>query len=174
MVGVVIPAYKRKDCLRKTLTSLTLQTKKSFYVVIVDDHSPEPLKDVVQEFKGKFHLKYIYLEENGGPGVARQAGLNYCYDKGFNFVVFLDSDDYLFPHALARLYREINLNGADIASANFCVENDKGRNLLTQAKNRTFVHAKMYRTTFLKENNIAFSSLSKLANSSSISLIFSF
>ena len=156
MVAIVIPAYKRKECLRKTLFGLTLQTKKSFYVVVVDDHSPEPLIDVVNEFKYKMHIKYIYLQKNGGPGVARQAGLEYCYEQGFEFVMFLDSDDYLFPHAVARLSYEISTNKANIVSSVISLENSMGIKHEIAETNKTFIHGKIYRTSFLKDNNITF------------------
>lgn len=159
MVGIVIPAYKRKECLRKTLISLTLQTKQSFYVVVVDDCSPEPLKDVAEEFNTRLHIKYIYLEKNGGPGLARQAGLNYCYEKNFEFVVFLDSDDYLMPHGLARLNHEINISGADVVSSSIFCETSPHENKIIDANNKTFVHGKIYRTSFLKKNNIKFPSI---------------
>lgn len=159
MLGVVIPAYKRKDCLRKTLQSLTLQTKQSFYVIVVDDHSPEPLKDVIDEFKWKLHIKYIYTEQNGGPGVARQIGLNYCYEKNFDYVVFLDSDDLLFPQAIARLDQEIHFNDADLVSFSFWSEDKKTGGKKVEAKNKTFIHGKIYRTEFLLNKNITFPAL---------------
>ena len=84
MLGIVIPAYKRKDCLRQALQSLCYQTYRKFFFILVDDHSPEPLKDVVEEFDNRLHIIYRYAEENGGPGVARQIGLNLCYEKNFD------------------------------------------------------------------------------------------
>ena len=159
MIGVVIPAYKRKECLRKTLQSLVLQTKKNFYVVVVDDHSPEPLEDVIKEFKWKLHLKYIYAETNGGPGAARQIGLNYCYQQGFEFVVFLDSDDLLFPHAIARMEQEIHFTQADIVSFAFWKEDKRKKGKKVSAENKTFVHGKIYRTDYLQTNNITFPNL---------------
>lgn len=159
MLGVVIPAYKREESLRQTLTSLTLQTKKSFYVIIVDDHSPTPLMDVAKEFKSKIHIKYIYLSENKGPGFARQIGLNYCYEHNFKYVVFLDSDDFLFPHALAKLYYEINTTNADVVSSTIEMDLGDGKTGNIQADNETFIHGKIYRTEFLKKNNITFPQL---------------
>ena len=159
MLGIVIPAYKRKDCLRKTLQSLVLQTKQSFYVVVVDDHSPEPLKDVVDEFKWKLHIKYIYAEQNGGPGVARQIGLNYCYEKNFDYVIFLDSDDLLYPQAVARLDYEAQLSKSDIVSSGFWIEGKETGGRRVTEKNKTFVHGKIYNIDFLKRNDITFPDL---------------
>lgn len=159
MTGVIIPAYKRPDCLRKALTSLTLQNYTSFYVVVVDDHSPEPLKEVVDEFKKKLHIKYIYTEKNGGPGVARQIGLEWCYEKKFEYVMFMDSDDLVFPHTIAMLNNAIHINDADFVSSSIWKENVFGLGEIVEYGNIVFLHGKYYKTSFLKENNISFSTL---------------
>ena len=122
MLGIVIPAYKRKDCLREALESLTVQTMKRFFVVVVDDHSPEPLESVIDEFSDRLNIKYIYAEKNGGPGAARQIGLEACYKAGFDLVMFMDSDDMLYPQAAARLTHEINHNSTDMISSGIWVE----------------------------------------------------
>ena len=80
MLGIVIPAYEREDCLRGALDSLITQMRKDFTVFVIDDHSPKPLEAVVNEYKDKLNIVYIYAEENGGPGAARQLGLNKCYE----------------------------------------------------------------------------------------------
>lgn len=159
MLGIVIPAYKRKDCLRQALQSLCCQTYKKFFVIVIDDHSPEPLKDVVEEFDNRLHIIYRYAEENGGPGVARQIGLNLCYEKNFDLVMFLDSDDMLYPHAVARLTYEINHTMYDIVSSAIWSEEKGGTGETIVADNKTWMHGKIYRTAYLKENNISFPSM---------------
>ena len=156
MLGIVIPAYKRKDCLRQALQSLCSQTYKKFFVIVVDDHSPEPLKDVVEDFDNRLHIIYRYAEENGGPGAARQIGLNVCYEKNFDLVMFLDSDDMLFPHAIARLTDEINHSMSDIVSSKIWCEGRNGGGTDITADNKTFLHGKIFRVNYLKNNNIVF------------------
>jgi glycosyltransferase involved in cell wall biosynthesis len=156
MLGIVIPAYKRKDCLREALESLTVQTMKRFFVIVVDDHSPEPLEDVVNEFTDKLHIKYIYAEENGGPGAARQIGLEACYKAGFDLIMFMDSDDMLYPQAIARLTHEINHNSTDMISSGIWVEKRYEPGWPLPAENKTWLHGKIFRTQYLKDNNIYF------------------
>ena len=156
MLGIVIPAYKRKDCLRQALQSLCYQTYKKFFVIVIDDHSPEPLKEVIEEFDNKLHIIYRYAEVNGGPGVARQIGLNLCYEKNFDLVMFLDSDDMLYPHAVARLTHEINHTMHDVISAAIWSEDKNGTGDMIPADNKTWMHGKIYRTSYLKNNNIQF------------------
>ena len=159
MLGVIIPAYKRRDCLREALESLCNQTFKRFIVIVVDDHSDEPLKDVVHEFDDKLLIVYKYAEENGGPGAARQIGLEICYNNNIDLVMFLDSDDVLCPQAIARLTYEINHSNADIISSAIWAEDGYGTGDIISAKNKTWLHGKIYRTSYLKNNNIVFPSI---------------
>ena len=156
MLGIVIPAYKRKDCLREALQSLCYQTCKQFSVIVVDDHSPEPLKEVVEEFDNKLHIIYKYAEVNGGPGAARQIGLNICYEKDFDLVMFLDSDDMLFPHTVERLTKEINRSMSDVAASKIWNDYGNGGGRELSADNKTFLHGKIFRVSYLKSNNITF------------------
>lgn len=156
MLGIVIPAYKRPECLREALWSLVSQTNKKFFVIVVDDASPEPLEPICKEFEKLLHIKYVRQNENGGPGIARQAGLELCYKANFDLVMFLDSDDKLYPHAIARLTYEINHNMADLASSAIWSEDKNGTGNIIEANNKTWLHGKIFRTSYLKNNNICF------------------
>lgn len=159
MLGIVIPAYKRPECLEGALESLVNQTFKRFITIVVDDHSPEPLEPVVNKFKDKLHIIYKYAEENGGPGVARQIGLEICYKLNLDLVMFVDSDDKLYPQAAARLTQEINRTFCDMISANFYNEGPQGAGSVNSPTNKTWLHGKIFRTSFLKNNNVAFTKL---------------
>lgn len=157
MLGIVIPAYKREDKLKEALESLCGQTVKNFITIVVDDHSPVPLKSVVDKFRNKLHIIYIYAESNGGPGAARQLGLEKCYENKYDQVMFLDSDDKLFPHAVARLTHEMQISDADIVSSNIWREEANLRTgLIYKKDNKTWVHGKIYNVAYLQKNNIRF------------------
>lgn len=156
MLGVVIPSYQRKECLREALQSLVSQTFKRFFVIVVDDHSAEPLESVVNEFQNQLHIIYKYAEVNGGPGAARQIGLEICYKMNLDLVMFMDSDDMLYPHAIARLTQEINRTGNNVISSKFYSEGKQGAGEVISSENKTWLHGKIFRTKYLKENNITF------------------
>ena len=159
MVGIVVPAYKRRDTLRAALQSLALQTRKDFTVIVVDDHSPEPLLDVVNEFKDTLKIVYKYAEVNGGPGAARQIGLEECYALGVKYVMFLDSDDMYFPHAIERLVHEMELTGCSMISAAIWQEHVEGGGAMIQSDNETWLHGKIFQAAYLKEYEISFPKL---------------
>jgi glycosyltransferase involved in cell wall biosynthesis len=133
-----------------------VQTNKKFFVVVVDDASPEPLEPVVKEFENKLHIRYLRQEENGGPGVARQTGLDFIHDRNIDFVMFLDSDDMLYPNAVDRLSYEINIGMKDFISSAIWGEQNKSTGYLLNADNRTWLHGKIFRVKYLYDNNIVF------------------
>lgn len=155
---LIMPAYKRPECVRRALTSLTLQTYKDFKTVIVDDCSPESLENVVNEFSNILDIEYIRLEQNGGPGVARQQGMDWAMKKNFEYIMFMDSDDLLFPQTVARLYFEITETGCDVISSKIWHEDEiPGRpGMIIEADNRTWLHGKIFRLSFLEKNEIKF------------------
>jgi glycosyltransferase involved in cell wall biosynthesis len=159
MLAIVIPAYKRPECLRQALESLTVQTNKKFFVVVVDDASPEPLEPVVKEFENKLRIRYLRQEENGGPGVARQTGLDFVHKHNIDLIMFMDSDDMLFPNAVDRLTREINRSMQDVISSGIWAESKQGHGNSLHAKNRTWTHGKIYRVKYLIDNDIRFPTL---------------
>ena len=86
--SIIIPVYNRPDEAEELLESLTRQTQKDFEVIIVEDGSVSPCKEVADKYSGSLDIKYFF-KENGGPGPAR----NYGVDKAQGeYVLILDSD----------------------------------------------------------------------------------
>jgi glycosyltransferase involved in cell wall biosynthesis len=107
--SIIIPVYNRPDEVDELLQSLTEQTVKDFEVVIVEDGSKTPCKDVVDKYVGELHLIYYY-KENGGPGPARNYGVERA--KG-DYVLILDSDCVLPPTYIEAIEAELNSNPCD-------------------------------------------------------------
>lgn len=158
MLAVIIPAYNRPDCLREALQSVASQTKKMFFTVVVDDVSTDDIKTVCDEFEDKLHLIYLRREENGGPGMARQTGLDWCVQRNIESVIFLDADDLLFPNAVQRLSYELNHTLQDIVSSPISVEEKNGcGDIINPGKAANiWMHGKIFRLSFLVKNNICF------------------
>ncbi len=156
MLGIVIPAYNRSDCLREALNSLTCQTNKKFFAVVVDDCSTEDIQSVVNEFNDKLHTVYLRQETNQGPGAARQRGLEWVSEHNMDLIMFMDSDDMLYPNAVDRLTREINRGMKDVVSSGIYQEEKLKSGFNLPANNKTWLHGKIYRTKYLINNNINF------------------
>ncbi len=87
--SVIIPVYNRPDELSELLDSLSAQPRTAdFEVIVVDDGSSEPCRDVAQTHQGLLDISYFFIP-NGGPGAARNYGA--ARAKG-EYLIFLDSD----------------------------------------------------------------------------------
>ncbi|MDU8885469.1 glycosyltransferase family 2 protein [Yeosuana sp. MJ-SS3] len=99
MVSIIIPYYNRPIKLQRAIDSIQNQTYKDFEIIIVDDAS-----DIPFNISPSKNVSYIRCQENKGPGVARNIGLQKA--KG-EFVVFLDSDDYWNENFLKKSVAEL-------------------------------------------------------------------
>ena len=97
--SIILPVYNRPDELRELLQSLSEQSVKDFEVIIVEDGSTNRSDAVVDAFRDKLQMEYIY-KPNTGPGPSRNLGFSHA--KGQYFVVF-DSDCMLPPHYFAAV-----------------------------------------------------------------------
>ncbi|MBQ8659601.1 MAG: glycosyltransferase family 2 protein [Bacilli bacterium] len=149
MIDIIIPTYNARNTIRKTLDSIKIQDYKDFKVTIVRD-TGDLYDDIVDDYKDFFKVSILNLEVNGGPGVARQYGIDNTYGE---YIVFIDSDDYLYnEHSLGLLLN--NIGTADLCVGEFIYERDN--EVLVKKENFIWLHGKIYRRRFLIDNNIRF------------------
>ena len=155
MLNIIIPLYKGKDVIKDCLNSLCAQTKKNFFITIIQDNDNEDYSEIINEYKNKLHICFLQNKENIGAGMTRQRGIDVS-DK-FDYVMFLDSDDMLNPRAVELLYTYSKSNFSDVTISKIIVEKKYTRgNVLSLDKTDTWLHGKIYRTNYLKDNNISF------------------
>ncbi|MDR2690984.1 MAG: glycosyltransferase, partial [Dysgonamonadaceae bacterium] len=107
--SVIIPVYNRPDELDELLDSLTRQTYTDFEVIVVDDGSLTPCKNIVEKYREKLRVRYYY-KSNSGPGLSRNYGAG--KSKG-GYLVFLDSDCIVPPQYLANVEQELAAGKVD-------------------------------------------------------------
>jgi glycosyltransferase involved in cell wall biosynthesis len=104
-VSVVVPAYNRASLLVRLLDSLAAMTEPpSFEIIVVDDASTDHTREVVDAWINAHpavRCRYIGLERNGGPGRARNRGLEEACGV---WVAFTDTDCVVSAGWLASLY----------------------------------------------------------------------
>lgn len=86
--SVIVPVYNRPDEVEELLESLAKQVDKNFDIVIVEDGSSVPCKDVVDKYSEQLDIKY-YFKENSGPGDSRNYGMA---KASGDYFIFFDSD----------------------------------------------------------------------------------
>ena len=105
----IIPVYNRPEEVDELLNSLTRQTNKNFEVLIVEDGSSVPCKEVVDNYADRLDICY-YFKSNSGPGQTR----NYGAERGHGeYLIILDSDCILPEGYLAAVESELQRQKAD-------------------------------------------------------------
>jgi glycosyltransferase involved in cell wall biosynthesis len=104
MFSVVIPTYNRADKLKRALISLKSQSWQEFEVIVCDDGSTDDTKSVVASFEKDLDIKYIYSNNSGGPARPRNLGI---HKAQYNWICFLDSDDWWYKDKLAEMRNAI-------------------------------------------------------------------
>lgn len=107
--SVIIPVFNRPDEVDELLQSLTTQRYTHFEVIVVEDGSSVPCKDVVDKYKEKLDVHY-YAKPNSGPGQTRNYGAERSHG---DYLLILDSDCILPPGYLEAIEHELQTNPAD-------------------------------------------------------------
>ena len=97
--SIIVPVFNRPDEVDELLESLCHQEVKDFEVIIVEDGSKKPCKDVCDKYAGILDLHYYY-KDNSGPGQSRNYGAERA--KG-EWLIVLDSDVVLPPDYMAAV-----------------------------------------------------------------------
>ncbi len=98
--SLIIPVFNRPDEIRELLESLLHQSyNKPYEIVIVEDGSVTTSKTVIEDYKEKLNITYLF-KKNTGPGDSRNYGMQRA--KG-NYFIILDSDCIIPVNYLERV-----------------------------------------------------------------------
>lgn len=96
LVSTIIPVYNRPEMILRAVDSVLAQTYRPIEIIIVDDGSTDSTAQVIDELAAKKPKEIRVLhKQNGGPGLAREAGRLLARGE---FIQYLDSDDWLLPN----------------------------------------------------------------------------
>lgn len=110
-VSILVPVYNVEPYLQRCIESVLNQDFTDWELILVDDGSPDHCPEICDEYAAKHPDKIrVVHKENGGLVSARLAGFQVSRGE---YLIFLDSDDYIYPHAISVLYNKI-IEGYDI------------------------------------------------------------
>lgn len=170
LISVIVPIYNASNYLHQCLGNLLNQSFKDMEVILVNDASTDSSLAVCNDAKAGFgdKVKIIDLKENGGPGNARNIGIK---EASGEYIGFVDSDDLVDTTMYEKLYNVITKADADIADSAFFSDSRDQANIhftddltgdLDGAKRNVlisgggYVFTKLYKKSFLIDNNIFF------------------
>lgn len=120
-VSIIIPGYNAAKYIVRTLKSVINQNFKGYEIVFIDNGSSDDTLAIAQNFLSEavnsqeianFSAQILYFEDNQGPSIARNKGMEVA--KG-DYFVFLDDDDTIATNHLYNLYNSVNSNYVDSA-----------------------------------------------------------
>ena len=112
LVSIVVPVYNVEDYLERCLDSLIAQTYKEIEIILIEDGSVDGSLSICKSYAGKDSRITLIEQENIGLSGARNKGLEVY--KG-EYVMFVDSDDYITEDAIYKLMNAAINNDADMA-----------------------------------------------------------
>ncbi len=124
-VSVVVPVYNVELYLKQCLDSLVNQTLKNIEIVCVNDGSADNSLSIIEQYAQQDDRITVVSRKNGGLSAARNSGAAAARGK---YLYFLDSDDFIVPNALERMFTISEKEKLDIlyfGVQNYC-ENNAG------------------------------------------------
>jgi CDP-glycerol glycerophosphotransferase len=112
-ISVVVPFFNNGDVLEDCLRSIAGQTFTDLEVIMVDDGSTDQGPDVARKWAAADPRFRLIQSEHGGPGGARNRGVEVA---GGEFLAFVDGDDMIPPHAYEVLLHTLESSGSDFVS----------------------------------------------------------
>ena len=147
-----MPVYRAKKTLYCLLESITkVQACDKISLILVFDCDGENYNSEIAFAKSHFQTIPIFLPENLGSGLARQAGIDSSSGK---YIMFADADDYFYPDALDSIIKKLKNLKFDILFTAFRYERDGEVKVIYNSS--AWLHGKIYRRKFLQDNNIHF------------------
>lgn len=125
--SVIIPVYNVEDFLPQCIRSVLDQTFQDMQIVVIDDVSKDGSLAIAREFAEKHPcIRLCCHEVNKGLGGARNTGIEAATGE---YLLFLDSDDYLHPQTLEKVDAAIRTRSADIVEYGFRLVDEQGHYL---------------------------------------------
>lgn len=166
--SIVVPVYNVEAYLDNCLASLQAQDFADFEVICVNDGSTDRGREILSKWESRFPQMKVIDRENGGLSAARNTGLEAATG---DYVLFVDSDDWVESTMLSRLAAEAN--GKDMICFACRRTDNNSYDILTQEQSDGWcyynhhalearivpfvcVWQRCYRREFLEENNLRF------------------
>ncbi len=177
---VVIPLFNGETYITRAIESLLNQTLKDFNILIINDGSLDNTKEIIETFaKNNKNISIINLTNNKGVSYCRTLGIKKCKT---NYITFLDHDDWIDINTYEKCLTFLSKNPAidivnfgltyeyldiDVSEYKYIYQSDffvegryalkiYGHSIKDNFKITPIVNNKIYKLSFLKENNLFF------------------
>ena len=154
-VDVIIPAFKAQDTIERTLCSIVMQSiVGKVSIIIVNDADGIGYEKFVNQFKGFVEIKEVTMKVNGGPGVARQTGID---DGNSPYFTCIDADDtFAGAFALEILLKAAESNPLYHTIIGGFAEQHDHLQFVNHQQDMVWMFGKLYTRAFIDKYKIRF------------------
>ena len=115
-VSIITPVYNTEKYINTALDSTINQTLKDLEIILIDDGSSDCSGLICDEYAQKDERIKVIHQENRGAGISRNKGIEIATGE---YIVFLDSDDYIEPETAEELYNIAEKEKVDFINFGF-------------------------------------------------------
>ena len=148
-ISILVPVYNVERYLNQCLNSILQQTFRDFEVICINDGSTDHSLEIIKSFIAKDKRFKLIDKINTGYGHSMNQGLSQCQGE---YISIIESDDYIKPDMLERLYTVAKENNLDVARCNYYIfskfskklNNDYIRDILANKVLKPLDHIKIF------------------------------
>ena len=170
ILSVISPVYNGSKYLEPFLRSVLQQSFPHFELIMVDDGSTDSSVEIIKSYQKKDSRIHLIGQNHKGAGSARNFGLSQA--KG-QYIIFLDCDDWFSDDFFKTMIDRIEVDQSDIAVCEFFIYNQQTgeteKSVISETGNQKIERTnlvfdifapnpwtKLYRVSFLKQNQLLF------------------
>lgn len=130
LISIIVPVYNVENYLKRCLDSILMQTYSSFEAIVIDDGSTDKCPQICDDYAKKDSRIRVVHKENGGLSDARNVGMRTAQGE---YLLFVDSDDYIQDNMLEVLMKSVRETNADIViTTKYFTISDKDNKLVSR------------------------------------------
>jgi len=115
-ISVIVPVYNTEKYLEECLNSLINQTYKNIEIVCINDASEDNSLKILEKYRKKDNRIIVINQKNSGANISRTNGIS---KSTGDYLMFVDSDDWIIPNTISELVNKIEKTNADIIKFDF-------------------------------------------------------
>ncbi len=124
LISIIVPVYNVEKYIHQCVDSIINQTYTNLEIILVDDGSPDNCGKICDEYAAKDSRIKVIHKPNGGLSDARNCGIEAADGE---WLMFIDSDDWIEPDMAQKLLDAVTKEKADMAVCSVTLFNEKER-----------------------------------------------
>ena len=129
-LSVIIPIYNAEKYILNLCQNILNQTYQNYIVYLINDGSTDASSLIIDKVVSKDNRFKLTEKTNGGPSSARNVGIDMAFEDNSNYILFIDSDDYIDVDYFEKMIDLIERNSVDIVFASHYFNDNPKRNCI--------------------------------------------